>query len=162
MTTLIVLSDSHGDNAVISRILAAEKTISAVIYLGDGIVDMVTALAAYPGLRCYSVSGNCDFRSFAPHEALAPFEKVIVYYTHGHIHGVKYDTKALAQAAKVRGATLALFGHTHKPMCDEQEDLTLFNPGSCGRCYTGEDTYGVITIEDGKIVSAVHKPVPKG
>ncbi len=161
MTTLIVLSDSHGDADSIRRVLAAEKTISAVIYLGDGIRDMEQAMEEHAGLRYYLVSGNCDFHSFYPREALAPFEQVIAYYTHGHIHGVKYDTKTLAAAAKARGATLALFGHTHQPLHEECDGITLFNPGSCGRCYTGADTYGVLQLEHGKLISAQHKPVPQ-
>ncbi len=160
MTKLIVLSDSHGDADAIHRVLAQEKNIGAVLYLGDGIRDMEDAMEAYPGLRYYLVSGNCDFHSFYPREALAPFEQVILYYTHGHIHGVKYDVTTLARAAKARGATVALFGHTHNPLHQVLEGVTLFNPGSCGRCYTGENTYGVLTLEDGKLLEAEHKPVP--
>ncbi len=160
MTKLIILSDSHGDADSIRRVLAQEKTIGAVIYLGDGIRDMEAAMEDHPGLRYYLVGGNCDFHSFYPREALAPFEKSILYYTHGHIHGVKYDVTTLARAAKARGAKIALFGHTHKPLLQELEGITLFNPGSCGRCYTGDNTYGVLTLEDGALVSAEHKPVP--
>ncbi len=160
MTNLIVISDSHGDADSIRRIIASEKNIGAVMYLGDGVRDMECIMEEYKGLRYYPVSGNCDFHSLYPREALAPFEKVVVYYTHGHIHGVKYDTEALAKAARARGATLALYGHTHQISCTTHDGLTLFNPGSCGRCYTGPDTYGVICIADGKIISAEHKPVP--
>ncbi len=149
MTTLIVLSDSHGDVGAIRRVLQAEKTISAVLYLGDGLRDVEEVMPEYKALRFYTVGGNCDFHAFAPREALAPFDKVVVYYTHGHIHGVKYDLDTFGQAAKVRGASLALFGHTHKPLCEQKDGVTLFNPGSCGRCYTGDNTYGVITLEDG-------------
>lgn len=162
MTNLIVLSDSHGDAGAIRRILQHEKQIGAVVFLGDGIREMDDVIEEFPGLRYYSVSGNCDFHSFSPREAVAPFEKVIVYYTHGHIHGVKYGTTAFAQAAKARGATLALYGHTHIPLCEQYETVTLFNPGSCGRCYTGDNTYGVICLEDGKIISCEHRAVPKG
>ncbi len=161
MTNLVILSDSHGDAQSIRSVLAAEEKIGAVIYLGDGMRDMDDAMQDFPGLRYYSVSGNCDFHALTPREALAPFEHVIIYYTHGHIHGVKYDLNTMAQAAAARGATLALFGHTHIPYYKtHQNGVVLFNPGSCGRCYTGDNTYGVITLEDGKIISAVHKPVP--
>ncbi len=161
MTRLIVLSDSHGDADAIRRVLASEKNIGAVIYLGDGARDMEEVIAEFPGLRYYCVIGNCDFHSFDPRDAIAPFEKVIVYYTHGHIHGVKFSTTALAQAAKARGATVALFGHTHIPLYEESDGITLFNPGSCGRCYTGRNTYGILTLADGKIVSAEHQFVPE-
>ncbi len=160
MTRLIVLSDSHGDVDAIRRVLTAEKTIGAVVYLGDGMRDLEQVMSEFKGLRFYAVRGNCDFHSFEPIDALAPFDRVIAYYTHGHMHGVKYELEALIKAASVRGATLALFGHTHKPYCEQHQGITLFNPGSCGRCYTGENTYGVITLQEGEILSCTHCPVP--
>ena len=34
--------------------------------------------------------------------------------------------------------------------------MFLFNPGSCGRCYTGPNTYGVMLLDKGKITSFAH------
>ena len=39
--------------------------------------------------------------------------------------------------------------------------MFLFNPGSCGRCYTGPDTYGILTLDGGKVTAYEHKEVPK-
>ena len=35
------------------------------------------------------------------------------------------------------------------------------SPGSCGRCYTGPDTYGLMTLEKGAVTAYEHKEVPK-
>ena len=149
MTKLLILSDSHGGSDAIARILKAEReNIDALIFLGDGLRDLELALTKYPRLRTYAVAGNCDFGALEPYDGLAAFDQVIVFYTHGHMYGVKYDLDTLADAAAARGAQVALFGHTHIPL-------------ACGRCYTGADTYGILTLADGKVVGHEHKEVPK-
>ena len=77
------------------------------------------------------------------------------------MYGVKYDLDTISDAAAARGAQVALFGHTHIPVAERRNGVFLFNPGSCGRCYTGPNTYGLLTLEDGKILAHEHKEVPK-
>ncbi len=161
MTKLLILSDSHGNAQAVRRILSAEQDADAVIYLGDGLHDLEKALAAAPKLRVYSVAGNCDYGALEPLDGLVAFDGVVLFYTHGHMYGVKYDLDTIAEAAAARGAEVALFGHIHIPLLEERGGVTLFNPGSCGRCYIGPDTYGVMTLSGGKMVSAEHREVPK-
>ena len=161
MTKLLILSDSHGSTQAVRRILAAEKDADAVIFLGDGLHDLELALTEAPKMRVYSVAGNCDFGALEPLDGLAAFDSVVIFYTHGHMYGVKYDLDTLAEAAAARGAEVALFGHTHIPLEEQHGTVLLFNPGSCGRCYTGPDTYGVLTLADGRVLRAEHKEVPK-
>lgn len=161
MTKLLVLSDSHNQNTAIERILRAEKDIDALIFLGDGLRDLELALTHFPRLRAYAVAGNCDYGALEPLDGLAAFDEVVVFYTHGHMYGVKYDLDTLAEAAAARGAQVALFGHTHQAIGEQRGDVFLFNPGSCGRCYTGADTYGVLTLDKGDVVAHEHKEVPK-
>ena len=97
MTKLLILSDSHGGSDAIARILKAEReNIDALIFLGDGLRDLELALTKYPRLRTYAVAGNCDFGALEPYDGLAAFDQVIVFYTHGHMYGVKYDLDTLA------------------------------------------------------------------
>ena len=162
MTKLLVLSDSHGGRTAIERVLMKEsKNIDALIFLGDGLRDLELTLTLYPKLRAYSVAGNCDYGALEPLDGLAAFDGVVVFYTHGHMYGVKYDLDTLSDAAAARGANVALFGHTHVPVAEQRGDVFLFNPGSCGRCYTGPNTYGILTLADGKVVGHEHKEVPK-
>ena len=161
MTKLLILSDSHGSTQAVRRILAAEKDADAVIFLGDGLPDLELALTEAPKTRVYSVAGNCDFGALEPLDGLAAFDSVVIFYTHGHMYGVKYDLDTLAEAAAARGAEVALFGHTQIPMEEQHVTVLLFNPGSCGRGYTGPDTYGVLTLADGRVLRAEHKEVPK-
>ena len=125
MTKLLVLSDSHGGRAAIERVLLKENAnIDALVFLGDGLRDLEQALTPYPRLRAYSVAGNCDYGALEPMDGLAAFDQTIVFYTHGHMYGVKYDLDTLTDAAAARGAELALFGHTMFPM-----------PSSAARCF---------------------------
>ena len=133
MTKLLILSDSHNSRLAIENILAAEAdSIDALIFLGDGLRDLEQALTFYPSLRAYAVAGNCDFGALEPLDGLAAFDGVVVFYTHGHMYGVKYDLDTLSDAAAARGAN-----------------------------YTGPNTYGILTLADGKVVSHEHKEVPK-
>ena len=161
MTKLLILSDSHNSASAVERILHAESDATAVIFLGDGLRDLEEALTLHPKMKVYAVAGNCDFGALEPLDRLAAFDQVVVFYTHGHMYGGKYDLDTLADAAAARRAEVALFGHTHKPIALQKNDVFLFNPGSCGRCYTGADTYGILTLADGKVVGHEHKEVPK-
>lgn len=121
MTKLLILSDSHNSRLALENILATEAdSIDALIFLGDGLRDLEQALTFYPSLRAYAVAGNCDFGALEPLDGLAAFDGVVVFYTHGHMYGVKYDLDTLADAAAARGANVALFGHTHIPVAEER------------------------------------------
>jgi len=154
VTKLLILSDSHNSSGAVERILHAESDANAVVFLGDG-------LPLHPKMKVYAVAGNCDFGALEPLDGLAAFDQVVVFYTHGHMYGVKYDLDTLADAAAARGAEVALFGHTHKPIALQKNGVFLFNPGSCGRCYTGPNTYGVMLLDKGRITSFAHKEVPQ-
>ena len=161
MTKLLILSDSHNSRLAIENILAAEAdSIDALIFLGDGLRDLEEALTFYPKMKVYAVAGNCDFGALEPLDGLAAFDQVVIFYTHGHMYGVKYDLDTLTDAAEARGAEVALFGHTHVPVAEQHGSVFLFNPGSCGRCYTGPNTYGILTLDKGRIVHHEHKEVP--
>ena len=144
MTKLLILSDSHNSASAVERILHAESDANAVVFLGDGLRDLEEALTLHPKMKVYAVAGNCDFGALEPLDGLAAFDQVVVFYTHGHMY-----------------AEVALFGHTHKPIALQKNGVFLFNPGSCGRCYTGPNTYGVMLLDKGKITSFAHKEVPQ-
>ena len=78
-------------------------------------------------MKVYAVAGNCDFGALEPLDGLAAFDQVVVFYTHGHMYGVKYNLDTLADAAAARGAEVALFGHTHKPIALQKNGVFLFN-----------------------------------
>ena len=161
MTKLLILSDSHGSTQAVRPLQGGGKNPRARNFVGDGRPAQARGRTPAPKTRVYSVAGNCDFGALEPLDGLAAFDGVVIFYTHGHMYGVKYDLDTLADAAAARGAEVALFGHTHIPLEEQRGTVLLFNPGSCGRCYTGPDTYGVLTLAGGRVLRAEHKEVPK-
>ena len=132
MTKLLILSDSHGGSDAIALILKAEReNIDALIFLGDGLRDLELALTKYPRLRTYAVAGNCDFFSRLAKAQLVELGCHRILITHGHYHYVSVGIRDLAEEAKANGCDIAMFGHTHRPLLDENDpELTVLNPGS--------------------------------
>ena len=87
-----------------------------------------------------------------------------VFLTHGHRYGVSYTLANLRETAEELGADVAIYGHTHMPALDEQNDIVLLNPGSVAKPRQAglKKTYAVITINDktGKM-SVKFKSLPK-
>ena len=68
------------------------------------------------------------------------------FLTHGHLFGVKSSLTRLKLEANRVGAQIALFGHTHRPFCEEDGGVWYMNPGAAK-----DDRYGVIELQNGEI-----------
>lgn len=153
---ILVLSDSHG--SVDTMYAAAERERpQAIIHLGDMWADGQALHRALPEIPLYQVEGNCDRHSWEPYHdttIVRSFEGVVCYMTHGHLHSVKTGLLRLSLAASEAGASVVLFGHTHRSLCLEQEGMLLVNPGACGM-YLG--TYAVLDITRGAVGCEIKK-----
>ena len=88
----------------------------------------------------------------------APFGGLLIFYTHGHLFSVKTGLYDLADAARARGADIALYGHTHEPALTQIDGVWLFNPGALSYTRGGEGpTYGVLTIDADKVPHFEHR-----
>lgn len=149
---ILVFSDTHGmiDSAIatIHRIGAVDM----ILHAGDVSSDAEDLSYIFPEIPVRYVSGNCEM-SRVQSELIVEADGKKIYLTHGHLHNVKYESgySTLIKKAKETGADIAVFGHTHKPICHNFGDFILLNPGSARY----SSTYGVIEIEDGKIGAAV-------
>lgn len=148
---ILVLSDSHSALRFMRSCIAAVKP-DTVIHLGDHYDDAQTLAQEYPHIRLHQVPGNCDrFRCQpdTPQILAYPVGGVMLYMTHGHLHGVKSDISRLLAAAREANAQAVLFGHTHQSLCYQEEDgLWVLNPGSSGY---GGGSAAVMETADGKI-----------
>lgn len=146
---LLVFSDTHGHAGKMMDVVDRNAgQTHAVLFLGDGVWDIETVQAKFPKLPVYCVAGNCDFGSFCPETGLAAFGQVLFFYTHGHMFGVKSNLDELARHARARGASVALYGHTHVANYQKRGGIHLFNPGSLSVPRGGASSYGVITIQN--------------
>ena len=143
---LLILSDTHRSLGFACE--AIEKEVpDAVIHLGDHLGDAEDLSFAYQDPDFYYVPGNCDYAPTVPQMLTLEFDGVRIFATHGHLFGVKRELTTLADAARERGAQLALFGHTHVQCLETIGGVTLLNPGAAGRF--GRSGYGVVTISGG-------------
>jgi putative phosphoesterase len=102
-----------------------------------------------------TVAGNCDFGGLDDPEQLIELRGVRILMMHGHTRNVKATGMSAYYAAREMGADVLLYGHTHIPLVDFDGTLYTMNPGAAGDRL--RPTCGIITIEDGKAVCAVHK-----
>ena len=149
---LVVLSDSHGRASLVEQVVAAHPKATAFIFLGDGLRDFEEATRLDPRIAAVAVAGNCDLFAEAPTILTPAWGGKRFYVTHGHLHGVKDSLLRLTFAAREKGAAVALFGHTHRPFCENDGDLLLFNPGSLGQ----SGSYGVIEVTDSGVFATHH------
>ncbi len=140
---IVVISDTHKNISNAIDAIEREKP-RYILHLGDHSEDGAELAGIYPEREVIAVSGNCDWRSFsAPSERMLDIDGVKILMCHGHMYSVKSGVWEYITAAREKGAHVALFGHTHKPMLDNLGDIIVMNPGSVS-------TYGVIEIEKGK------------
>ena len=73
-----------------------------------------------------------------------------IWLTHGHNYYVSLDLKVIKDEARARGMDIVMFGHTHRPVIEVEDDITLINPGSISypRQADGIPTYIMLEIDD--------------
>lgn len=126
---ILIVSDTHGRDKNLKKLLSAEGAFDALIHLGDieGSENLIRRMVPCP---VYMVSGNNDFFSDLPRELELELGKYKVLLTHGHYYYVSLNTDEIRRQARTRGIDIVMFGHTHKPYLDTKDRVTVLNPGS--------------------------------
>lgn len=126
---ILIVSDTHGSLRNFDIVIEREKEIDMLLHLGDveGDNDYMEAVMNCP---VHIVGGNNDYFSGLPGEIELRIGKYKVFMTHGHGYYVSMDTRRLKQAARARGADIAMYGHTHRPNIDLEDGVKVINPGS--------------------------------
>ena len=146
-----VFSDTHGNTA---RMVAAVRRCrpDCVIHLGDYERDAAAIRREFPDIALYNVCGNCDMVPTAPADDLVPLGPVKALITHGHLYDVDWgDYSRLGYAALERGASIAMFGHTHSALNEDFGSVKLLNPGTAGR--GREPTWAKVEVYENGAVS---------
>jgi len=126
---ILIVSDSHGRNGNIERVINKVAPIDLLIHLGDLEVnpDFLEVLIPCPSEM---VAGNNDYFTSLPREKIITVGKYKLLLTHGHRYGVYTGTERIKEAARQQGADMVLYGHTHKPLIDLTGPVWAINPGS--------------------------------
>ncbi len=151
---IVVVSDSHKDGNRLNQVVEQRADAHLFLHLGDGARELDDIACLYPETKFHLVRGNCDWASQAKSEDLIVCRGKRIFFTHGHLYGVKRDTHDLLGRVRELEADICCFGHTHTPFTAYQEGIYLLNPGSLSRPRLGLPTYGVIDITDAGI--AIH------
>lgn len=149
----VIVSDSHGRYGGIQEIMEKEAPFDLFLHAGD-LCGGYSRICEWTDAAVHAVRGNCDFGSDLPEEELVSFGRHTIFLTHGHRYYVRTGIEELARAAAVKGADLAVFGHTHMPLADERYGVIVLNPGSLSepRQKPAKATYIVLeTMPDGHV-----------
>ncbi len=148
---ILVVSDTHGREGNLERVLQEIGMPDCVIHLGDyeGGEAHIQEMVSCP---LYMVAGNCDFFSRLPLTQIAEIGGQRILITHGHYYFVSVGMRDLIEDAKANGCNIAMFGHTHRPFLDQSDDeVTVLNPGSLSfpRQEDQRPSYAVVTVGEG-------------
>ena len=153
---VLIVSDSHGREQNLAEALEQTGPIDQLIHLGDveGGAEHIRELAG--DAPAAIIAGNNDFFCDLPNERIFTIGGHRIFMTHGHGYFVHSGTLYLKREARKKGADIVMFGHTHKPYMEEDNELLVLNPGSLSlpRQEGHRPTYIVMEIaDDGQISS---------
>lgn len=131
MKKILVVSDTHGKNAELRRLIERIRPFDMFIFCGDG-EGLENEIGGMIGTDCelHMVRGNNDYFSELPRDEEFMIGPYRAFLTHGHMYGVNNSLRRLADEAGDRGCRLAFYGHTHRPEIEEINGVTCLNPGS--------------------------------
>lgn len=119
-----------------------------LIHLGDaeGSEDRITLEADCP---VEMIAGNNDYFSDLAREKEIKIGKYRVLLTHGHFYYVSVDTENIKTEAISRQFDIVMFGHTHRPLLEIEDNIIALNPGSLSfpRQSNRIPTYAIMEID---------------
>lgn len=144
----LIFSDSHGKLDYMKQAVELEKP-QRILHLGDMVRDAERLQKMFPDIPVEMVMGNNDlYYGGAPEERELSFLGKKVWLTHGHAYHVRLGVGALTTAARAKEAAVALFGHTHEPVCFREGPMWVVNPGTVNGYPRA--TYGVLEEREGE------------
>lgn len=126
---VLIVSDTHGRHGNLDKILEREKNFDMFVHLGD-VEGGEAYLEAVVDCEKHMVRGNNDFFSDLPREEEFYIGRYKTFITHGHGYYVSLNAEHIKEEGRARKADIVMFGHTHRPYLEQEEDIILLNPGS--------------------------------
>ena len=126
---ILVVSDTHRNNNNYLKVIGRIGPLDMVIHCGD-VEGSELVISKAADCQVEMVQGNNDFFSDLPREKEFMLGQYKVWLTHGHNYYISMNSEMIKQEARDREVDIIMCGHTHKPVVDIGNDLTLINPGS--------------------------------
>ena len=129
---ILIVSDTHRRDGNLRAIIEKQSPFDMLIHLGDTEGSEIYFKEWVNNDNCviHVVRGNNDFFSRLDREKVVLIGGYTAFMTHGHRYGVNYGTDRLVEVAKENGASIAMYGHTHKPQIELVDGVYVINPGS--------------------------------
>lgn len=152
---LFIISDTHGNLTKVYEVYKTLSSIDAIIHLGDYSKD-AEKIQNELGVDVISVKGNMDNSHSNADFKILTTECGKLYLSHGHMENVKIKYQNILYRAEEEGCIAALFGHTHKPIFEEQNGIYLINPGSLSLPADGnQGSYAIVNTSKNGITGSI-------
>jgi len=125
---VLIVSDTHRRNDNYISVVNMHKP-DLVIHCGDA-EGSEYAISEAAGCPVKIVLGNNDFFSELPRELEFNVGKYKIWVTHGHNYYVSMGNETIKREAIARGVDIVMYGHTHRPVVDMDNEVIAINPGS--------------------------------
>jgi putative phosphoesterase len=146
MKKVVVMSDNHGQGAMIDKVKSWEYDADEFVHCGDSEADN----QALQGWK--AVKGNNDWMSTLPEEEVFEVEGIRFYLCHGHRLPFYNRDEYIIDLLQRTNSQIFLCGHSHVPEHRCIEGYHIINPGSTTLPRGGsEKGYCVILLEDGNV-----------
>ncbi len=126
---ILIVSDTHRQNGNYLKVLERVGPVDLVVHCGD-VEGSEYVICEGAGCPVEMVAGNNDFFSNLPREKEFMIGKYRVWLTHGHNYYVSMGNETIKKEAAARGIDIVMYGHSHKPVVDLEDEVTAINPGS--------------------------------
>ncbi len=145
---VLICSDTHRKHDNYMKVVEEESPVDLLIHCGDteGGEYLISKVVNCP---CKIVAGNNDFFGELPRDISFELGGRKIWVTHGHNYYVGLGTSFIVEEARARGASVVMFGHTHRPIIEEGEVLCIC-PGSLSypRQPDRRPSYIILTIDE--------------
>lgn len=126
---ILIVSDTHRHNTNFLKVVEKTAPLDMIVHCGD-IEGSELLISQAADCSVEMVQGNNDFFSDLPREKEFMIGEYKVWLTHGHNYYIAMNSDVIKLEARMRDVDIVMCGHTHKPVVDIEDGLTLVNPGS--------------------------------
>lgn len=144
---ILIVSDTHCDTSRMDYLLESVD-YDIAIHLGDSEIPEYEIKKRFD----YYISGNNDF--FIKDEVNIIIQNKKIMILHGHTLGISvmnYTRKTHSIIENNNDIDILLYGHTHIPYIKKYDNKFIMCPGSLTKSRLGNETYGMLTINDGVV-----------
>ncbi|MDR0911511.1 MAG: YfcE family phosphodiesterase [Methanobrevibacter sp.] len=149
-----LISDTHvgdGVKELPATVLNVFKDVELILHAGD-IVSMDVIKKLEEIAPTVAVQGNMDreYDLDLPESEVLSIDGIKVGLKHGEVYP-SGDTQQLEFIARELDVDVLVSGHTHQPLIEKANNITLVNPGSPTVPRLADPTVMLMKVEDGEI-----------